>query len=104
MKSFREIVKEIEMSKTQNLVLESAIPARGIDENRFIAKSFETYLIVFIDIVNSTSILDKINGDVEKVTKFFGVFNQECISSFKAIVSSDFKFKMMGDGLLYQSR
>lgn len=91
------------MDETKELILvtESAIPAREIDENRFIAKSLETYLIVFIDIVDSTSKLDEINDDIEKVTKFFGMFNQESISNFRLTVSRDFKFKMMGDGLLF---
>jgi len=96
---FREIIKDMVNEKKLKVLTESAIPSNEIDETIFEAKNIKKYLIVFVDIVNSTSRLEEFT--VEKFTELFKNFHSNTIGSFRNIISKEFKFKMLGDGLLF---
>ena len=89
--------------KNENIKLstESAIPALNIDESKFIAKGKDRYLIVFVDMVGSTKELRKIDANMREVTRFFKKFHENTIRSFREEFGNSFKFKMLGDGLLF---
>lgn len=101
MKLFREAFTLAKKKNDLRSITESAIPSCNLDETVFVAKSINKYLIVFIDIVSSTQKLEKMNMSLEEITSFFGDFNMNAIRNFRELVSNDFKFKMMGDGLLF---
>ena len=83
------------------VAMESAIPALDIDESKFIATGKDRYLIVFVDMVSSTKGLRDINGNMDEVTEFFQTFHEKTIRSFREEFGNSFKFKMLGDGLLF---
>ena len=82
-------------------LMDSAIPASSINEAKFTAKGKDRYLIVFVDMVGSTNELRDIDGNMEDVTKFFKEFHENTIGSFREEFGNSFKFKMLGDGLLF---
>lgn len=92
--------KEIRNSRLE-VVMESAIPAISINEAKFIARGKDRYLIVFVDMVDSTKTLRTIDGDMSEVTRLFKKFHEKTISNFREKFGSSFKFKMLGDGLLF---
>ena len=81
--------------------MESAIPALNIDESKFVATGKDRYLIVFVDMVASTNNLRNIDGNMDEVTRFFKKFHEKTIRSFREKFGNSFKFKMLGDGLLF---
>lgn len=83
------------------VTMESAIPALDIDESKFIATGKDRYLIVFVDMVSSTKGLRDIDGDMDEVTGFFQTFHEKTIRGFREEFGNSFKFKMLGDGLLF---
>jgi len=85
----------------RDITMESAIPSLSIDETKFVAMGKDKYLIVFVDMVSSTKGLRAIDGNMDEVTEFFKKFHEKTIRSFKERFGSTFKFKMLGDGLLF---
>lgn len=99
---FRDIIEGKKKDKGQTMrIEESAIPSELIDETKFEAQSIDEYLIVFVDIVNSTQKFEAMGKDMKKITSFFSDFHKHTISAFRDNISEDFKFKMLGDGLLF---
>jgi len=96
---FRKILEEMEKGKKLKILAESAIPSYEVDETIFKARNIGKYLIVFVDIVNSTERLE--NLSIEEFTELFKTFHAVTIGKFRDIVSKEFKFKMLGDGLLF---
>jgi hypothetical protein len=92
---------EEEMKNSNEVILDSAIPSMSINETKFIAKGQDRYLIVFVDMVKSTNTLRIIDGDMDEVTNFFKHFHEKTIGSFRERFSNSFKFKMLGDGILF---
>ena len=98
--TLREIFEEmINKSTNLELVAESAIPSYEVSEDIFNPKCIKKYLIVFVDIIDSTERLE--NSSIEEFTKLFKNFHSTVIGKFRDIVSKEFKFKMLGDGLLF---
>lgn len=101
MKSMREILEESKRKTALKSVNESAIPSFSADETIFEVKSRGKYLIVFVDIVDSTSKLRVTDMNLDALKNMFGVFYEKTISSFRKNIGNYYKFKMMGDGLLF---
>jgi len=85
----------------RDITMESAIPSLSIDETKFVAMGKDRYLIIFVDMVSSTKGLRAIDGNMDEVTEFFKNFHEKTIRSFREEFGNSFKFKMLGDGLLF---
>jgi len=88
-----------ENQKKSKVLTESEIPSYELDETIFKAKDIKKYLIIFVDIVHSINRLDGLT--VAEFTELFGNFHSKMIEIFRNVISQEFRFKMLGDGLLF---